>query len=341
MASQENKDAAMTALRESIGKLTAAMSEFTPASNTIFAIAPNYQDRAAQKVIPDLYLQSIGQMKLYDSMRKSYVVIDAKGNLVPNIVQPNKRPFISGQMGGAIRILPTDIQLVGDLTLPSSSPWKSYFDTVARRYFYVNATADTEQYEHPFPPVLSNTHPIIIDTSTSFLPAGWLKLQNPNPLVPYYFNAGSNEISWVHPNLPPNPSTLTPSPDATLAVPWVKYIDPTTNKPFYLQNVTKEAQWNFPDEAFLPGPSAAQRASSAIQQVASSAQEQVDSSARVQRASSAVQQGVSSAQQQVASSAQQQIASSAQVQRASSAQQQRVSSAEQQTVSSAQHRHSD
>jgi len=349
-AAQADKDTAKATVMTRIGDLTGALSQLATASQNIFTISPNYQDRSAQKVIPDPYLQSIGQTKLYDSMRKAYIVIDANGYIVPNLEQPDKRPLRLGQKGGAVVILPTDMELVGDLTIPSEQPWKSYFDTLDRRYFYVNTTAGIEQYEHPFLPVLSSSHTVVTDTSVNFLPPGWIKLQSITPNVPYYFNSTSSEVSWVHPNLPPNPDTLQKVTDASLNAPYEKYMDPTTARPFYVHSITREAQWDFPDLAFNPGPSTAvrassaaavqlaeARASSAVQQGASSAVQQgVSSAAAVKlaeaRASSAVQQGASSAVQQSASSA---LAVQASQARASSALQQGASSAKQQSASSA------
>ena len=334
-AASADKGTAKAALTTRIADLTAALAQLSTTSDSIFALSPNYQDRGAQVVVPDPYLQSIGHTKLYDTMRKSYVIIDANGYIVENLERPDKRPLISGQKGGAALILPTDMELVGDLTIPSNSQWVSYYDSVDRKYFYLNKVTGVEQYLHPYPPILSETHPILTDITTNFLPAGWMKLQSSSPNMPYYFNSASTEVSWVHPNPPKYLTTSQKVIDATLAATYEKYIDAATNAPFYMNSITRESQWNFPDLAFLPGPSAAVRDSSARQQAASSALVQRDSSALVQRDSSAVQQVASSAVQQTASSAVQQRASSALVQRDSSALVQRDSSAVQQVASSA------
>jgi hypothetical protein len=136
------------------------------------------------------------------------------------------------------------------------------------------------------------------------LPEGWLKLKNKAKNLPYYLYIPTLETLWVHPNLPPNPSSLTEIPDVTLKPPYKKYMDPTTNTLFFVNTTTSEPQWNFPDAAFNVGPSTAQQASSALAQSISGSQE-----------SSAVAQTVSSARQSTA------VASSAVAQTVSSARQ--------------------
>ena len=272
-------------------------------------------------------------------MRKAYIVLDQNGYIVNNIEQPDRRPLVLGEPGRVTTpvIKETDILLSGDVTLSSSisPPWYSYFDTLDRRYFYYNNSTRLGQYEHPFPPPLNQADLIITDTTTNFLPAGWLKLKSTRPNAPYYFNSLSSELLWVHPNPPPNPRTLTAVPDATLFNTHTKYLDPRTNSFFFVNSLTQEGQWNYPDLAFNPGPSAAARASSAVRQQASSAVQQSASSAIRQQASSAVQRAASSALQQSASSARKQGASSALIQQASSAVRQQASSAVQRAASSA------
>jgi len=203
-----------------------------------------------------------------------------------------------------IWLLPTD-KLLNDPTLPSS--WRAYFDPVSRIYFYHNVDNNLYQYDHPFPPIFSSFDKLLLDSTTRFLPRGWIKLmsssqsrglsgQQQTAGIPYYYNVGAGgETRWRHPNPPPNPSNMIEVPGATLLPPFKKYIDPTTDQPFYSSSETEETQWNFPDTAFNPGPSAAQKQSSAQQQAASSAQQQVASSAQQQIASSALQQAESSA----------------------------------------------
>ena len=196
------------------------------------------------------------------------------------------RAYPSVTVIGGINIYSTDILLRNDVTMPNTS-WASYFDSIARRYFYLQASTGTAQYEHPNLPVFSTSHSIIIDPTVYFLPPGWIKLQNTTPRLPYYLNVNSSEVSWHHPNPPPNPATLSRVTDTTLLPTYSKYIDPTTNKPFYVNTATKEAQWNFPDVGFNPGPSTAQAASSAVAQRDSSAQQQTVSSANFQRVTAA------------------------------------------------------
>jgi hypothetical protein len=269
-------------------------------------------------------------------MRKNYIIIDSKGYIVSNIDTPQQRTLQEG--GGTSSatgsagtssatsggILSTDVLLANDTTV--STPWASYFDTIARRYFYVNTSTSKSQYEHPFPPVFSGADKIQQDITTNFLPSGWIKLQSSSKNLPYYVNILSNETLWVHPNPPPNSSQLTQVVDATLFSTYKKYTDPGTGKPFYVNSATFEAQWNFPDAAFNVGPSTAQAASSALAQAISGARE---SSAVAQVASSALAQAISGARE---SSAVAQVASSALAQSISGAE---ASSALAQAISGA------
>ena len=339
--------AARSSLMTRMTDLQNWLNNLASAVTPIFVIAPLYQDRALQTVIPSPFLTSINCVKLYDAMRLNTVVINSSGYLISNPEVPSNRPFVSGRVptppsGATITLAPTDVALVGDLTLPQNSAWTSYFDTAARRYFYVNSGTGESSYEHPFPPVFSGSHTILSDITTKFLPAGWLKLQGTTPDLPYYLNTNSTQAVWAHPAPPPNPSTLTQSPDATLFPSYKKYISttaPTTGKPFYVNTITQEAQWDFPDVAFNVGPSTAQKASSSLAQSISGAREssataQGVSSALAQsisgaRASSALMQSISGAQ---ASSATAQVASSALAQKISGA---RESSATAQVASSA------
>ena len=330
---------AATTLNSRVIDLQAWLSNLASAVVPIFAIAPLYQDRALQTVIPSPFLTSIGLIKLYDAMRLTTVVINSNGYLVVNPEVPSNRPFVSGTVpaspsGAPFTLISTDVTLTGDLSLPQSSGWISYFDTAARRYFYVNSGLGTSQYDHPFPPVFSSSHEILSDATTSVLPEGWLKLKSTSPSLPYYLDTNSTRTTWVHPAPPPDPSPLTQAVDATLFSSYKKYISttaPTTGKAFYVNTTTKEAQWNFPDAAFNVGPSTAQKASSSLAQSISGARE---SSATAQTVSSALAESISGAQ--ASSALAQQIsgaeASSALAQSISGA---RESSATAQTVSSA------
>jgi len=354
---------AMTNLRTRMGELQTWLANLAAAVSPIFAIAPMYQDRSLQFKVSDPYLESVGIFKIYDAMRMAYITIDAtNGYMVPNIATPSNRPFVNGRRptasgaSGVTTILPTDKAVSpGNITVPAtavtttsgaSGIWNIYFDTVARRYFYTN-TSGVSQYEHPIPPIFSGSDTVIIDKSTDFLSPGWIKLRNTSPDQPYlayYLNTATTETTWVHPNLPPDPTTSTPQTDATLKGPWKKYISTdtskspsTSGKSFYVNGVTLEAQWEFPDIYFDQGPSTAQQASSSVAQYESSAKV---SSAVAQKDSSAQQQAVSGAQassaiQQRDSGGQQQKDSSAQFQRDSSAVQQRDSGGQQQKDSSA------
>jgi hypothetical protein len=355
-ASESDKQLAQETITTKIADLDGQWFALSNVSARIFAIAPLYQDRVLQTWVPDRYLESKQRIRMYDTMRKDYISIDINGYIVDDKDTPTSRTLSRSQGGGAlpnvsgaaVSILSTDVLLSGDLTLPPNSTWSSYFDTVARRYFYVNTSTGAAQYEHPFLPVFSGDDQTVFDTTSEFLPSGWLKLKNAAKNLPYYFNVSSTETSWAHPAPPPNPSTLRAAVDPTLFPAYKKYISttaPTTGKPFYVNSVTKEAQWNFPDSAFDVGPSSAQQASSALAQrisgaQASSATAQVASSAVAQVASSALAQSISGAQAssataQVASSAVAQVASSAVAQVASSAQQQAASSAMYQEIEAA------
>ena len=204
------------------------------------------------------------------------------------------------QESGAAALATSSIALLDDPTV--SPPWRSYYDSVARNYLYLNTSTRVAQYEHPFPPVFSSSDTVVTDATTSFLSEGWIKLQSAAKKRPYYLYIPSLETRWINPYPPPDPSGLTPVVDVTLKLPYKKYTDPTTGKPFYVNSDTLEVQWNFPDSAFDAGPSTAQQASSAVAQAISGAQQ-----------SSAVAQTTSSAKQSsaVASSAVAQTASSA------------------------------
>ena len=309
--SPESSEAEKEAEQEIIKKLLEDMQieskALTEISKIIFSIAPKYQDRTLQTPVSDPYVESLGFRKLYDAMRSDYVIIDSNGYLVDEIGMPSARSSLQrGGANGSTGLLGTDVALVGDTTV--SAPWASYFDTDRRVYFYVNSSTGAAKYEHPSPPVFSGSDTVITDATVTFLPSGWVKLQNAQKNLPYYINVLSTETSWVHPNPPPNPSTLPQVVDPTLGPSYKKYKDPTTGEPFFVNSATLEAQWNFPDSAFLVGPSTAQQASSALAQYVSGSQA---SSATAQAASSAVAYAASSAVQQADSSAQQQAASSA------------------------------
>jgi hypothetical protein len=200
------------------------------------------------------------------------------------------------QDGGAgSGLVATDIPLPNDPTV--SEPWTSYFDSVGRKYFYVNTSTTVSQYEHPSPPVFSGSHTVVADSTIPFLPYGWVKLKDTTKNLPYYFNVLSLESLWVHPNPPPNPSSLREVIDVTLKATYKKYTDPITAKPFFINSATLEGQWNFPDAAFDAGPSTAQQASSALAQSISGAQQ---SSAVAHIASSAVAQNISAAHESTA-----------------------------------------
>jgi len=346
-AAPAEKATALSSLAVRLSDLQVFISNLASSSAQIFAIAPMYQDRLVQFPVAAPYLQSIGSIKLYDAMRKNYITIDSTtGYIIPNVELPSNRPFVFGRSPsgtGVLTLAPTDSVLTGNPTLPTSTTWVAYFDSIARRYFYVNTLsggAKVSQYDHPFSPVFSPTDQVITDVTTKFLPAGWLKLQSASKNIPYYLNTVSTETLWVHPNPPPDPAASTLVTDTRLLPTYAKYLTSDSGTsgaqtrvsgiPFYVNVSTKEAQWNFPDVAFNVAPSAAQQASSALAQAISGAQEssavaQVASSAVAQNVSSALAQSISGAQE---SSAVAQVASSAVAQNVSSALAQRISGAQ-------------
>ena len=147
-------------------------ASLTNAGKNILSIDPNYQDKSLQTLISSAYLQSIGLTKVFDRLRNAYIVLDSTGTIVPNPDVPSNRSYAfaqrGGQRGGASgpTILPTDILLTTDKSFPTPTTWASYFDTVARLYFYVDTSTGVSQYEHPFPPDFSGSDTIISDGST-------------------------------------------------------------------------------------------------------------------------------------------------------------------------------
>jgi hypothetical protein len=345
-----------------------------------------YQDRTWQTVVRNSYIESQGCIKMYDTMRQAYVIINGSNGYIvslvespsnrsytsfvrPNVPPPARRieqssavaqvasaalAYPSTTTVGGITIYSTDKVISNDTSLPDAT-WTTYFDTTARRHFYLRnqGGSATVQYDHPSPPIFGAgdqvlTDEILTDASTlqnivsatsgaavNILPFGWLKLQSVSKGLPYYIHLNSSETRWVHPNPPPSPSRLTAVSDINLnSALYTKYIDPTTGQPFYIKTATLEGQWDFPSDGYNAGPSAALRASSAVAQQASSALIQLTSganasSATAQAASSALAESISGAQ---ASSAVAQTVSSALAQAISGAQ---ASSALGQTVSSA------
>lgn len=50
---------------------------------TILRIAPAYQERSLQTPVSDPFIEAVGRKKLYDAMRKAYIINDADGYIVP------------------------------------------------------------------------------------------------------------------------------------------------------------------------------------------------------------------------------------------------------------------
>jgi hypothetical protein len=85
-SAQSDKDAAKSLIQPKMAELKAQWDSLDQISATIFSIAPQYQDRELQTPIYDEpYFDSQNLIKMYDFMRKRYIVIDSNGYIVPNI----------------------------------------------------------------------------------------------------------------------------------------------------------------------------------------------------------------------------------------------------------------
>ena len=86
---------AKDAVRGSLAPLKEQLAKLTTASNTIFAIAPLYQDRAVQTVVSTPLLEALGYMRIYDTMRGYHIAIDSNGYIVPHIDDLSTRGALS------------------------------------------------------------------------------------------------------------------------------------------------------------------------------------------------------------------------------------------------------
>ena len=91
-STQAEKTAAQEIIAANMPDLEGQWMALSQISGIIFAIAPMYQDRALQAAIyDDKYLDSKEMIKMYDFMRKKYIVIDSNGYIVSNIEPLKKR----------------------------------------------------------------------------------------------------------------------------------------------------------------------------------------------------------------------------------------------------------
>ena len=94
-ASRSEITDAKDAVRGTLAPLKEQLAHLKRASNTIFAIAPLYQDRVVQTVVSTPLLEALGYMRIYDTMRGYHIAIDSNGYIAPHIDDVSTRSALS------------------------------------------------------------------------------------------------------------------------------------------------------------------------------------------------------------------------------------------------------
>jgi len=199
----------------------------------------------------------VGYQRLWDRKLHKYVYRN-RGQIVPHPMLPSKRinrsqiPRPQGintptrvqeaqllnLSGGGV--LETDIEVLTDPTI--SPPWQKFFDTLIRKYYYINR--QEESWEHPFMP----RKPLYgeVKYGDAGLPHGWDKYVDHATNTYFYYCPKTTEITWDHPNPPPFPNGLTVIPNDHISKLYTMYRDSASHQIFYFNTLTTETFWTLP-----------------------------------------------------------------------------------------------
>jgi hypothetical protein len=93
---------------------------------------------------------------------------------------------------------------------PSWEAWEETADPgTGQTYWYNNVTGDTS-WENPYnydATQAVDSYPgslVELKPKIGKLPPGWQNTEDPETGKPYWFNPGTNEVSWDRPELPPH-----------------------------------------------------------------------------------------------------------------------------------------
>jgi hypothetical protein len=236
-------------------------------TNTSGSITINKSACLAPVDTPDPSLPN-GFERLWDTKGRKYVY-QFNGQIVAHPIPPSKRvnrsyvqrpsglPTVTRQQeaqilnlkGGGVSPLPTDIQIISDPN--TTPPWKKYFDTLIRKYYYV--TDKDERWEHPYTP----RKPVNgeMKYGDPALPQGWDKYLDNSTNTYFYYYPSTGETTWDHPSPPPFPHGLDVISNNHISDLYTMYRDPSLKEIFYFNTVTTETFWILP-QGILGGESA-------------------------------------------------------------------------------------
>jgi hypothetical protein len=236
-------------------------------TNTSGTITINKSACLAPVDTPDPSLPD-GFERVWDTKGRKYVY-QYKGQIVAHPIPPSKRvnrsyvqrplglPAVTRQQeaqilnlkGGGVSPLPTDIQIISDPN--TTPPWKKYFDTLIRKYYYI--TDKDEMWEHPYTP----RKPVNgeMKYGDPALPQGWDKYLDNSTNTYFYYYPSTGETTWDPPSPPPFPSGLDVISNDHISDLYTMYRDTSLKEIFYFNTVTTETFWILP-QGILGGESA-------------------------------------------------------------------------------------
>ncbi|KAE9345656.1 hypothetical protein PF008_g8640 [Phytophthora fragariae] len=146
--------------------------------------------------------------------------------------------------------------------------WERYMDSATNKSFYFNPATNETQWTNPEDhsvinsigtPTTSHVTVTAKVNSASKTAQVWQEFLDETSGQLYYYNTQTGECSWEAPAANSDAAEVVASPQSgataeTAASPWIMYIDPASQAPYYVNVETLVTTWEQPDEFALAAP---------------------------------------------------------------------------------------
>lgn len=166
-------------------------------------------------------------------------------------------------------MLLAELAFSDDVELKEQPNWERYVDSASNKSFYYNPATNETQWTNPAvnsigtPTTSHATDVKVITESKTASDSGlWQEFLDETTDQLYYYNTQTGECSWEAPAAGSDAAEVVVSPQsgataetaALGASPWIMYIDPASQAPYYVNVETLATTWEKPEDFVVPAP---------------------------------------------------------------------------------------